>query len=53
MAMAGVPGDDYPEERTILDLLVASRGDALVSWVKRSGTRRFWSPRARTGPSDG
>ncbi|WP_448615312.1 hypothetical protein [Modestobacter sp. URMC 112] len=37
MAMTGVPGHDFPEERAILDLLVPSRGDALVSWVEEVG----------------
>ncbi len=31
--MPGVPGDDYPEVGTVLDLLPASRGDALMSWL--------------------
>ena len=31
--MLGLPGDDYPEVGTVLDLLPASRGDALMSWL--------------------
>lgn len=34
MAIKGDPGHDFPEERAIIDLLVASRGQALVSWVE-------------------
>ena len=31
--MPGVPGEDYPEVGTALDLIPASRGDAFLSWM--------------------
>jgi hypothetical protein len=31
--MLGVPGEDYPEVGTVLDLIPASRGDAFMSWM--------------------
>lgn len=35
MTSTTVPGTDHPEQRGIVDLLVADRGDALISWVER------------------
>ncbi len=35
MAISGVAGTDYPEERAIVDVLVDGRDSALVSWVER------------------
>ncbi|GAA4727794.1 hypothetical protein GCM10023328_02650 [Modestobacter marinus] len=35
MTTSTVPGTDHPEERGIVDLLVADRGEALISWVER------------------
>ena len=35
--MLGVPGEDHPEVGTVLDLIPASRGDALMSWVDDVG----------------
>jgi hypothetical protein len=32
--MAGIPGTDYPEVRTVVDLLPSSRPDAMISWVE-------------------
>ena len=32
--MAGIPGTDYPEVRTVVDLLLSSRPDAMISWVE-------------------
>ena len=31
--MLGLPGEDYPEVGTVLDLLPASRGEAFLSWL--------------------
>ncbi|WP_138733544.1 PilZ domain-containing protein [Modestobacter excelsi] len=35
MTRTGVAGTDYPEERAIIDVLVAGRDSALLSWVER------------------
>jgi hypothetical protein len=35
VAISGVAGTDYPEERAIVDVLVDGRDSALVSWVER------------------
>src|SRR4051794_25286077 len=32
--MTGIPGTDYPEVRTVVDLLLSSRPDAMISWVE-------------------
>jgi hypothetical protein len=32
--LLGVPGEDYPEVGTILDLIPASRGDAFMCWME-------------------
>ncbi|MBN1094025.1 PilZ domain-containing protein [Blastococcus sp. TML/M2B] len=32
--MLGEPGVDFPEEKTVLDVVATSRGDVLVSWVE-------------------
>jgi hypothetical protein len=32
--MTGIPGIDFPEERDVVDLLAASRGDALIGWIE-------------------
>jgi hypothetical protein len=32
--MRGIPGTDYPEVRTVVDLLLSSRPDAMISWVE-------------------
>ena len=32
--MKGIPGTDYPEVRTVVDLLLSSRPDAMISWVE-------------------
>ncbi len=32
--MPGIPGTDYPEVRTVVDLLLSSRPDAMISWVE-------------------
>ena len=32
--MPGIPGTDYPEVRTVVDLLLCSRPDAMISWVE-------------------
>ena len=35
--MTGIPGTDYPEVRTVVDLLLSSRPDAMISWVEAAG----------------
>ena len=35
MTRTGEPGTDYPEERVIVDVLVAGRDETLLSWVER------------------
>lgn len=32
--MTGIPGTDYPEVRTVVDLLLSNRPDAMISWVE-------------------
>jgi hypothetical protein len=39
--MAENAGVDYPEARTVVDLLVTSRGDVLLSWVESSDGSEF------------
>jgi PilZ domain len=34
--MTGIPGTDYPEVRTVVDLLPSSRPDAMISWVEEA-----------------
>jgi PilZ domain len=34
--MTGIPGTDYPEVRTVVDLLPSSRPDAMISWVEKA-----------------
>src|SRR4051794_41717070 len=35
--MHGLPGEDYPEVGTVLDLIPASRGDAFMGWMDDVG----------------
>ncbi|OMQ15058.1 hypothetical protein A7K94_0212110, partial [Modestobacter sp. VKM Ac-2676] len=35
MTAGGVPGEDHPEERGLVELLLSERGAVLVSWVER------------------
>lgn len=35
MTATGVPGFDHPEERAVVELLLADRGEVLISWVER------------------
>ena len=35
MTATGVPGIDHPEERGVVELLLADRGEVLISWVER------------------
>ena len=35
MTTTGVPGIDHPEERAVVELLLADRGEVLISWVER------------------
>ncbi|MCZ2815839.1 PilZ domain-containing protein [Modestobacter sp. VKM Ac-2984] len=35
MTAGGVPGEDHPEERGLVELLLSDRGVVLVSWVER------------------
>ncbi len=39
--MTDSAGIDYPEARTVVDLLVTSRGDVLLSWVESSDDGEF------------
>ncbi|MGY1887400.1 MULTISPECIES: hypothetical protein [unclassified Blastococcus] len=39
--MAESAGIDYPEPRAVVDLLVTSKGDVLLSWVEAAGATEF------------
>jgi hypothetical protein len=39
--MTGISGTDYPEVRTVVDLLLSSRPDAMISWVEAAAAHEL------------